>query len=132
MNSKYLFNLSSTEDIQAEAKSLGLVVGSAGKNDSLARQTTRNGVIKNFMATNYLTETFINSLKSTQSGTIQSSALIVNGPSFKTTELPNNFISYVYKELDSAYKHFGTRMRTTRSLDLYQIKALISAVALEV
>jgi hypothetical protein len=117
MNSKYLFNLSSTQDIQTEAKSLGLVVGSAGKNDSLAKQTTRNGVIKNFMATNYLTETFVNSLKSTQSGTIQSSALIMNGPSFKTTEVPNNFISYVYKELDNAYKHFGTRIRIVGKIE---------------
>jgi hypothetical protein len=117
MDSKYLFNLSSTQDIQTEAKSLGLVVGSAGKNDSLAKQTTRNGVIKNFMATNYLTETFVNSLKSTQSGTIQSSALIMNGPSFKTTEIPNNFISYVYKELDNAYKHFGTRIRVIGKIE---------------
>ena len=117
MNSKYLFDLSPTEDIQAQAKSLGLVVGTSGKNDSLAKQTTRNGVIKNFMATNYLTETLVNSLKSTQSGTIQSSALIVNGPSFKTTEKPTNFISYVYKELNSAYKHFGTRIRIVGKIE---------------
>lgn len=117
MNSQYLFNLSPTQDIQAEAKSLGLSVGTAGKNDTLAKQTTRNGVIKNFMATNYLTETFVNNLKSTQSGTIQSSALIVNGPSFKTTEIPTNFISYVYKELDNAYKHFGTRIRIVGKIE---------------
>lgn len=117
MNSKYLFNLSPTQDIQAEAKSLGLTTGVSGKNDSLAKQTTRNGVIKNFMATNYLTETFVNSLKSTQSGTVQSSALIVNGPSFKTTEVPTNFISYVYKELDNAYKHFGTRLRIVGKIE---------------
>jgi hypothetical protein len=117
MNSQYLFNLSPTEDIQAEAKSLGLVIGPSGTNNSLARQTTRNGVIKNFMATNYLTETFVNSLKSTQTGTIQSSALIVNGPSFKTTEIPTNFVSYVYKELDNAYKHFGTRIRVVGKIE---------------
>ena len=35
----------------------------------------------------------------------------MNGPSFNTNESPLNFISYVYKELNSAYKHFGTRMR---------------------
>jgi hypothetical protein len=35
----------------------------------------------------------------------------MNGPTFTTTETPIDFISYVYKPLDNAYKHFGTRMR---------------------
>ena len=117
MKSQYLFNLSPTADIQAEAKALGLVAGTAGQNNTLAKQTTRNGVIKNFMATNYLTETDVNKLKTTQSGTIQSSALILNGPSFKTTETPVNFVSYVYKKLDNAYKHFGTRMRVVGKIE---------------
>jgi len=87
------------------------IEGAAGVDNVLAKQTTRNGVIKNFMSTNYLTETEVNNLKSTKSGTIQSSALVMNGPSFKTTETPLNFISYVYKNLDNAYKLFGTRLR---------------------
>jgi hypothetical protein len=86
-------------------------VGAAGVDNVLARQTTRNGVIKNFMANNYLTETQVNNLKSTESGTIQSSALVMNGPAFKTTDTPLNFVSYVYKQLNNAYKHFGTRIR---------------------
>jgi hypothetical protein len=57
------------------------------------------------------TETEVNSFTQTRTGTIQSSALIMNGPSFTTTESPIDFISYVYKPLDNAYKHFGTRMR---------------------
>jgi hypothetical protein len=83
----------------------------------LARQTTRNGIIKNFLATNYLTETQVNNLKSTQSGTIQSSALVMNGPSFKTTEIPLNFVSYVYKNLNNAYRHFGTRLRIVGKIE---------------
>jgi hypothetical protein len=63
------------------------------------------------MSSSYITETDVNSLKSTQSGTVQSSALVMNGPSFKTTETPINFISYQYKQLDNAYKSFGARMR---------------------
>jgi hypothetical protein len=117
MKSQYLFNLSPTANIQAQAKALGLVAGTAGQNNTLAKQTTRNGVIKNFMATNYLTETDVNKLKTTQSGTIQSSALILNGPSFKTTEKPVDFVSYVYKKLDNAYKHFGTRMRVVGKIE---------------
>jgi hypothetical protein len=69
------------------------------------------------MATNYLTETEVNSLLPTQAGTIQSSALVMNGPSFKTTETPLNLVSYVYKELDNAYKHFGTRMRIVGKIE---------------
>jgi hypothetical protein len=87
------------------------VTGAAGVENTRARQTTRNGIIKNFMSTSYLTETDVNSLKSTQSGTIQSSALVMNGPSFKTTETPINFVSYQYKQLDNAYRSFGARMR---------------------
>jgi hypothetical protein len=107
MQSQYLFTTLLDEDVTRPATTLG----AAGVNNVLAQQTTRNGIIKNFMATNYLTETDVNSLKSTQTGTIQSSALVMNGPSFKTTENPLNFVSYVYKNLDNAYKNFGTRIR---------------------
>lgn len=107
MQTQYLFTTTLDEDISRPATT----TGAAGVNNTLARQTTRNGVIKNFMATNYLTETAVSNLKSTQTGTIQSSALIMNGPSFKTTETPLNFVSYVYKNLNNAYKNFGTRMR---------------------
>jgi hypothetical protein len=91
--------------------------GAAGVNNTVAGQSTRNSIIKNFMATSDLTDTDINGLLSTQTGTIQSSALVFNGPSFKTTETPLNFVSYVYKNLDNAYKHFGTRMRIVGKIE---------------
>jgi hypothetical protein len=107
MQTQYLFTTKLDEDVTKPATT----IGAAGINNTLARQTTRNGIIKNFMSANYLTETAINNFKSTQTGTIQSSALVMNGPSFKTTETPINFVSYVYKNLDGAYKNFGTRLR---------------------
>jgi hypothetical protein len=127
MQTQYLF----TTALDGTVNLPSTTIGTAGQNDDLAYQTTRNGIIKNFMATNYLTETDVNNLRSTQTGTIQSSALIMNGPSFRTTENPLNFVSYVYKSLASSYeitpntidapiigcpvptsyKHFGTRMR---------------------
>jgi hypothetical protein len=113
MQSQFMFTTALDEDVTYPSTT----TGAAGVNNVLARQTTRTGVIKNFMATNYLTETQVNNLKSTQSGTIQSSALVINGPSFKTTETPLNFVSYVYKNLDSAYKHFGTRMRIVGKIE---------------
>ena len=113
MESQYIF----TTTLDANVTYPETSIGEAGINNATARQTTRNGIIKNFMATNYLTETEVNSLLPTQAGTIQSSALVMNGPSFKTTETPLNLVSYVYKELDNAYKHFGTRMRIVGKIE---------------
>jgi hypothetical protein len=107
MQTQYLFTTQLDQDVSYPATSLG----AAGVDNVLARQTTRNGIIKNFMSTNYLTETQVNNLKSTETGTVQSSALVMNGPSFRTTDTPLNFVSYVYKSLDNSYKHFGTRIR---------------------
>jgi hypothetical protein len=107
MQSQYLFTTTLLEDISLPSTTLG----AAGINNAKARQASRGGTIKNFMSSSHITETAVNNNLSTQSGTIQSSALVINGPSFTTTETPINLVSYVYKELDSAYKHFGTRVR---------------------
>ncbi len=107
MQAGYLF----TTQLDSDVTYPSTTTGAAGIDNATARQTTRNGVIKNFMSNNYLTETAVNNLKGTQTGTIQSSALVMTGPSFKTTDTPLNFVSYVYKSLNNAYKHFGTRVR---------------------
>ena len=107
MEKEYLFTTQLDGDVTLPATT----IGAAGVSNTIAGQSTRNSIIKNFMATSNLTDTEINSLQATQSGTIQSSALSFNGPAFKTTETPLNFVSYVYKSLDNAYKHFGTRLR---------------------
>lgn len=86
-------------------------IGPAGVNNLLAEKTTRNGIIKNFFSNSFSKESDISRLYSTQTGTVQSSALVMNGPAFATTEKPVDFISYVYKPLTSSFKHFGTRMR---------------------
>jgi hypothetical protein len=98
------------------------VVGAAGVDNALAKKTTRNSIIRNFMALNGKTETEVNSFTQTRTGTIQSSALIMNGPSFTTTESPLDFISYVYKPLNNAYKHFGTRMRIIGKIENNQTR----------
>jgi hypothetical protein len=111
MQSQYLFSTKLDADLASTLPATSPSPNPAGISNQIAKQSIRNSIIKNFMATSYLTETEVNSLPSTQTGTIQSSALVFNGPSFKTTETPLNFVSYVYKNLDNAYKHFGTRMR---------------------
>jgi hypothetical protein len=98
------------------------VTGAAGVENTRARQTTRNSVIRNFMSLSGKTETEVNSFTQTRTGTIQSSALVMNGPSFTTTETPINFISYVYKPLDNAYRHFGTRMRIIGKIENNQTR----------
>jgi len=113
MESQYLFTTQLDEDVSIPAN----VVGVAGTNNAIAKESTRNSIIKNFMSTSAFTETEVNNLSTTQSGTIQSSALVFNGPSFKTTETPLKFLSYVYKNLDNSYKHFGTRMRIVGKIE---------------
>jgi len=83
----------------------------AGVNNTFASKTTRNGIIKNYFASKYISESNINKMSSTESGTTQSSALVMNGAGFKTTDTPANFLSYVYKPLSNNFKHFGTRLR---------------------
>lgn len=109
MDSKYLFK---TDQTTPETR-----VFAAGINNTLAQKTTRNGIIKNFLASKYISESDTNAMLSTQAGTVQSSALIMNGPGFTTTESPIDFISYVYKPLTNKYKHFGTRMRIVGKIE---------------
>lgn len=112
MNSHYLFSLTEQSD-----QTTPYTLAPAGINNALAQKSTRNGIIKNFLSNSYLTETAVNNLHSTQTGTIQSSALILEGPGFSTTESPIDFISYVYKPLTNKFKHFGTRMRIVGKIE---------------
>ena len=116
MQSQYLFTTETNPTMPATS------VGPAGINNNLSKQTSRNGIIKNLNATNFLTETEVNKLSSTQAGVVQASALIIDGPSFKTTEKPINFVSYVYKKLDSAFKVFGTRIRVVGKIENNEIR----------
>ena len=127
MKTEYLFTTTLLENISLPATT----TGPAGINNTKARQASRSGIIKNFMSSSHITETPVNSTLSTQSGTIQSSALVINGPSFTVLENPINLVSYVYKDLSiksepgqpiscatpSAYKHFGTRIRIVGKIE---------------
>lgn len=83
----------------------------AGDAPQVALRLNRNGIIKNFLSATYNSESAINAMLSTQTGTVQSSALVMQGGSFFSTENPLQHISYVHKKLDNNYKHFGTRIR---------------------
>jgi hypothetical protein len=96
------------ESLEVDSTSEVSVAGSAPE---FARSTTRNGIIKNFLSASNITETQANSFYSTQSGTIQSSALVMQGSPLGVDDNPIDFISYVHKPLDQKFTHFGTRMR---------------------
>jgi hypothetical protein len=90
--------------------SAGKLTTSGTSSDALSKTSSRNGIIKNFMSTSFIGE--VSTATAVQTGTLQASALCLNGPNFTTKEKSRDFISYVYKSLEeSKYKHFGTRMR---------------------
>jgi len=111
-NNDYIRGCSMKSEYLFSEKWLGsTTLGDAGINNPLAQKTTRNSIIKNILSSTYIPENETNTLRTAKSGSVQASALVMNGPSFTTTEKPRDFISYVYKPLDNRYKHFGTRMR---------------------
>lgn len=75
-------------------------------------KTSRNGIIKNFLSTEFTDESNIKNISRPQNGTIQSSALIMAGGE---VDSPIDFISYSHKPLESQFRHFGTRMRIVGS-----------------
>jgi len=124
MQSIHLFGLTSGDVLDNSAiqsKSLGTTIP-AGPNSSRAKENIRTGIIKNFLSHSYVNESEKNTNKSTQAGSVQSSALVMSGPSFSSIESPINFISYQYKPLDNKYKHFGTRMRVIGKVEISETK----------
>ena len=81
-----------------------------------------NSVIKNFLSSRNIKEAEANKLNETVPGTIQSSALIIDGPTYPSGYNPQSFVQYVYKPLDSSYKHFSTRMRIVGSMEDERLK----------
>jgi hypothetical protein len=84
---------------------------STGPSNEIAKRSARNGIIRNFVSSKYATESELNSLKTTKAGTIQSSAFIMTGPDFGATATPQDFMTYVHKPINGAFKHIGTRLR---------------------
>ncbi len=113
MESKNLFGLGVDLDYNLEE----LTTNPAGVESIKCKENTRTGVIKNFLSNSYTKETQNNTIRSTQVGSVQSSALVMSGPSFSTTDTPLNFVSYQYKALDNKFKHFGTRMRIVGKIE---------------
>jgi hypothetical protein len=110
MSSEFLFTTVPTEKINKPARvALGPEIG---KENGPAQLSLRTGILANFMRQNIPNDDFIKELKSTSSGTVQSSAFIFGGPNpLPAGVLNRDFVSYVYKEMEQDFKHFGTRVR---------------------
>ena len=80
--------------------------------DARAENSTRNGIIKNFRANKYYTEKEVNYFNTTRVGTIQSSALVFQGPDLPDQIKASDFVSYVYKDLSSGSKNPLTTIRS--------------------
>lgn len=84
------------------------VPGRAGIDQLIYKNSSISGVIKNILSTDYREEKVSSSLIPS---TVQSSALVFKGNVINSLERPREAISYVYRELDNRFRHFGTRMR---------------------
>lgn len=113
---EYLFNtntkLSYPNNSGYDPAGLSKVVGGETfTSDAYAVKSTRNGIIKNFMANTNLTENETNYFKTAFAGSVQTSALVFNGPTTPPEIDPADFVTYAYNTLDKPFKHFGTRAR---------------------
>jgi len=112
MDSSYLFDGVIPESVSEAQAGHTLISDSSTSSNLFAAKSKRNGVIKNYLSDVYITESEVSNLQQPKLGVIQSSALVFSGPSFTTSQSPNNFISYVHKSFgEKRFKHFGTRMR---------------------
>jgi hypothetical protein len=114
MNSSLMFNGGTVPDTYQNV--------SSGNLNSATRvkigYATVNGVIKNYLSANSVKETEANNSKdSTVPGTIQSSALVLDGPTYPSGYNPQQFVQYVYKPMADSYQHFSTRMRIIGSME---------------
>ena len=119
MKSTYMFNGGSIPETYQNVKSG--VLSSVGL--SKIKQASVNGVIKNYLNAKDVKEAEANKLATTNPGTIQSSALVMDGPSYPSTVSPQDFVQYVYKPLsNTTYNHFSTRMRIIGSMEDERLK----------
>jgi hypothetical protein len=106
-----LSDLIKSDADSATSLSKAAILGEAGLSDSTVVSATRNGIIKNALGGVSRSEVDILALKSVEIGTVQSSALVFNGPSFTSDLTASDYISYIPKKLENSYSHFGTRLR---------------------
>lgn len=104
MNSSLLFKNSTLPATEIDV---------AGKrSDNQESNSSISGIIGNFLSSSYKNEDQLKNARSVTNGSIQSSALVFNGPNGFTDGVnPLDFVTYINKPMDNIYKHYGTRLR---------------------
>ena len=118
MDSKNIFSNVPTEFLTHDPVSNSVAATPLGNDTASQQQSSITSKIANFMKKSTRSEGFSSHSQQDVAG-IQSSALIFNGPypvpSLAGTDLSQtdskDLVSYVYKDLDTDYRHVGTRMR---------------------
>jgi hypothetical protein len=121
------FTMKAEHVLDEKAFSGTTALGEAGKgsggtfNNTLAQENSNvSGLIKNVSVTEKKTENADGTITrtystSTLNPSVQASALVLSGPSpkvFSKNKLKGkNFITYIKKQLDNKFIHFGTRVR---------------------
>ena len=128
MKSSQIFSIGTITDIETSGSRT-----TEAEVKTIAEKSSRTGIIKNFMSAKTYPDGFTENLKTTQSGTIQSSALFFKGPA--QTEYVSNhrdFVSYIVKNFYNSfsYRHFGTRMRIIGRQDINNSQIANGSVSL--
>lgn len=112
-NADSLFDMKEKPQYQAGLMQNSVAGNVRGNLDAgtLAKQSTRNGIMKHNMSQKFWSESELGRMTSAKAGTIQSSAFIFAGPAFPADANPRDHVSYVHKPLSSYYTNFGTRCR---------------------
>ena len=113
MSHSYMFNGGTVPATYQNVKS-GVLTADRAKQ---IKKATTNGVIKNYLSARSMKEAESNKRDSVIPGTIQSSALVIDGPTYPSGFNPQSFVQYVYKPLEDRFAHFTTRMRIIGSME---------------
>ena len=116
MKSEYLFGnttINTTQFTDGTSGKSFSIKGKSYSSDDLSKGTETTGTMRNAIVVNHNGEGEKpdNQFEFADSGSIKSSALVLDGPTFSSSINPQDFMSYVYKELNDDYRHIGTRMR---------------------
>jgi hypothetical protein len=155
MDSKNIFSTVPTEFLTYSPISNSVAASPLGEDTASQGQSSITSKIANFMKKSTRSEGF-SSYNQQDVGGIQSSALIFNGPypvpelsdiKYNLTELKStsdtDLVNYVYKDLDTDYRHVGTRMRiigkviddktqsALNSIDLFKINKNVESSNVE-
>ncbi len=97
--------------------------GKAGITAGEEKTTIRTSLLKNSLSNSYLEDgKAFNQRFSTQSATVQSSALVMHGSTAISDLVGPSLLSYVHKPLEDKFVHFGTRMRIVGQFNNSEIR----------